>query len=174
MWELCYRFFGFAFSFCKTGDYYWKHNFWPPDCSKLAKNPKNDNDVIVFRHDVIVKIFWHGLVSLAKFSYWSKFHINIITGSGIMSIFFYKGLTRNPEIRNTPVWVFPNIWRLGRVMGTTFGANVSNRMLLNVAKFQSYSFYRFWVIKGKPTGEGGNIAPATQIEVKAKTNFVNQ
>ena len=26
----------------------------PPDCSKLAKNPKNDNDVINFRHDVNV------------------------------------------------------------------------------------------------------------------------
>ena len=30
---------------------------WPPDCSQLAKNPKNDNDVIVFRHDVNVKFF---------------------------------------------------------------------------------------------------------------------
>ena len=35
------------------------------------------------------------------FSYRSKFHVNIITGSGVMIIFFYKGLTRNPEIRNT-------------------------------------------------------------------------
>ena len=40
-------------------------------------------------------------------------------------------------------------------MDTKFGTNVSNRMLLNAAKFQGYSFYRFWVIKGKPTGEGG-------------------
>ena len=29
----------------------------PPDCSKLAKNPKNDNDVTIFRHDVIVELF---------------------------------------------------------------------------------------------------------------------
>ena len=29
----------------------------PPDCSKLAKNPKNDNDVIIFRHDVNIKLF---------------------------------------------------------------------------------------------------------------------
>ena len=42
-------------------------------------------------------------VSLAKFSYWSKFHVNIITGSGVMTIFFYKGLSRNAEIGNTPV-----------------------------------------------------------------------
>ena len=34
-------------------------------------------------------------VSLVKFSYWFKFHVNIITGSGVMTIFFHKGL---PEI----------------------------------------------------------------------------
>ena len=51
-------------------------------------------------------------VSLVKFSYWSKFHVSIITGSGIMTVFFYKGLTRNPEIRNIPVWVLPNMKRL--------------------------------------------------------------
>ena len=132
----------------------------PPDCSKLAKNPKNDNDVTIFRHDVNVKFFWRCFVSLVKFSYWSKFHVNIITGSGIMTIFFYKGLTRNPEIGNTPVWVLPNIWRLERVMHAKFGTNVSNRILLNAAKFQGYSFYRFWV-KGKPTvgGWGGKITP---------------
>ena len=42
-------------------------------------------------------------VPLVKFSYWSKFHINIITGPGVVTISFYKGLTRNLEIRNTPV-----------------------------------------------------------------------
>ena len=29
----------------------------PPDCSKLTKNPKNDNDVTIFRHDLNVKFF---------------------------------------------------------------------------------------------------------------------
>ena len=28
-------------------------------------------------------------------------------------------------------------------------------MLLNAAKCQGYSFYRFWVINGKPTGGWG-------------------
>ena len=74
---------------------------WLPDCSKLAINWKTDNDVIIFQHDVIVKLFWRCFISLVKFSYLSNFHVNIITGSGIMPIFFYKGLTRNPEIRNT-------------------------------------------------------------------------
>ena len=53
-----------------------------------------------------VKIFWHCFVSL-KFSYWSKLHVNIITGSRIMTIFFYKGLIRNLEIGNTSVWFCP-------------------------------------------------------------------
>ena len=68
-----------------------------------------------------------------------------------MTIFFYKGLTRNPEIGNTPVCVLPNIWRLDQIMDTTFGTNVSNRMLLTAAKFQGCSFYCFRVIEGKPT-----------------------
>ena len=28
----------------------------PPDCSKLVKNPKNDNDVTICRHNVIVSV----------------------------------------------------------------------------------------------------------------------
>ena len=30
-------------------------------------------------------------------------------------IFFYKRLNRNPEIRNTPVWVSPIIWKPGEL-----------------------------------------------------------
>ena len=95
--------------------------FRPPDCSKLAKNKKNGNDVTITRHDVNIKFFSRCFVSLVKSSYLPKFHVNIITGSGIMTIFFFKGLTRNLEI----------------------GKNVCNRMLLNAAKLQGYSFYRF-------------------------------
>ena len=69
-----------------------------------------------------------------------------------MAIYVYKGLTKNPEIRNTSVWVLLNIWRLGRVKDTPIGTDVSNEILLSAAKCQSYSFYRFWIIKGKPTG----------------------
>ena len=127
----------------------------------------------IFGHDVKVTFFWRWFVSTVRFSYWSKFHVNIITGSGIMTIFFYKGLTRNPEIGNTPVWVLPNIWRLGRIMDTKFGTNVSNRMLLNASKFQGYSLYRFWVIKRKPTDGGGNKTTPTQIRVKS-TSFMGE
>ena len=69
---------------------------------------------------------------------------------------FYKQVTRNLEIGNTLVWVFPNIWRLGWVRDTKFNTNVSNKMLLHVAKCQGYSFYCFWIVKGKPL-EGSKI-----------------
>ena len=35
--------------------------------------------------------FKHYFVSLVKFSYWFKFHVNIITGFGVMTIYFYNG-----------------------------------------------------------------------------------
>ena len=127
------------------------------DCTRLTINWKTNNDVTIFQYDAIVKvIFWRCFVSLVKFSYWPKFHVNIITGSGIMTTFFHKGLTRNQIIWNISVWVLPSIWRLGQVGDTKFGTNVSNKILLNAAKCQGYSFCRFWVIKGKPTG--GKIA----------------
>ena len=124
-----------------------------PDGCKLAINREKDNDVTIFRHDVSANFFfWRCPVSHVNFSYWSRFHVNIMTGSGVVAIFVYKGLTRNPEIRNTPIWVLTNIWRLWQVGDTKFGTNVSKKMLLNAVKWQRYSFYRFWVIKGKPTG----------------------
>ena len=73
-----------------------------PDYCKLAINYKNYNDVTICWHDVMAKFFWRCFVSLVKFSYWSKFHINIVTCSGVMTIFFYKELTRNPESEITP------------------------------------------------------------------------
>ena len=81
-----------------------------------------------------------------------------------MTIFNYKGLTRNPEIGNTFVWVFPNILRLGQVRDTKYNTNtnVSNEMLLNAGKMpgvklqmQNYSFYRFWVTKEKLNPDEG-------------------
>ena len=116
-----------------------------PDSFNLVINRKNDNDVTRCQHDIIVSSsnFFDVAVFLLKLSCWFKFHVNIITG---MTISLYKGLTGNPEIGNTSVWVFPSIWRLGRVRDTKFGTNVSNKMLLNTSKCQSYSFYRFWVI----------------------------
>ena len=50
--------------------------------------------------------------------------------------------------------------------------NISNKVLLNTAKCQRYSFYSFLVIKGKPTGDK-IPAPAatTQNRVKKYRNI---
>ena len=125
-----------------------------PDGSKLAINLKN-NDVTICRNRVIVQFFWLCFVSLVKFSYWYKFHVNIITGSGVMIILFYEGLT---EIRKskTPLSEFYPIsmWRLRQIRDTKIYTDVCNEMLLNTTNYEGYSFYGLRVIKGKLTGSG--------------------
>ena len=109
---------------------------------------------------------------------WKFFHVvlfflsSLATDPSFMSIsslvlkLWQFPFTRGwPKIGNTPVWLLPNIWRLGQVKDIKFGKTVSNKMLLNAAKCQGYSFYRFWVIKGKPTGRWGVNLPTTQIRV---------
>ena len=94
VWELCNKPFTYIFSFCKIkGYYYWKVSFIIyasgirlPDCSRLAINWKNNNDLTTFRK--FIKFVWPCSISLVKFSYWPKFHVNIITGK----IFAYKRL----------------------------------------------------------------------------------
>ena len=58
--------------------------------------------------------------------------------------FDYKSL-------NTPTWVFSNIWTLGGVSHIKFSVNVSNEKLVNTAKYQIWSSYPSWFIKGNPT-----------------------
>ena len=78
-----------------------------------------------------------------------------------------------PEIGNTPVWVLPNIWRLGQVKNTKFITKVSNKILLNAVKCQGYSFYRFWVVKVKPTGGGGGVKlpPPPRLGLRCKFKY---
>ena len=82
--------------------------------------------------------------------------LGLVTGANFRSvsvaIFVNTGLTGNPEIGNTTVWVLINIWWLDWVRDTKFGTNVSNEKLLDAGLHQGYSFYRFWDIKEKPTG----------------------
>ena len=84
-----------------------------PDCSNLAVSLKNGNGVTIFRYNVLAKFFLTHLCFYSKFSYWFKFHVIIATG--VMTTSFYNGLTRNLEIGNIPIWIFPNIWKLGQV-----------------------------------------------------------
>ena len=60
------------------------------------------------------RCFWYCFLFLVKFSYLSKFHVNPITGSGVMTILFYKELTRNIRKSEIPLSVFcPHSWGCG-------------------------------------------------------------
>ena len=88
-------------------------------------------------------IFLTLLSFVVKFSYLSKIHVNTMIGSGFMTIFVYKRLTRNPEIGNTLVCVLANTDSLERDRDIKFSTNVSKKMLLNAAKCEGYNFSRF-------------------------------
>ena len=72
---------------------------------------------------------------------------------------FMKDLTRNSKKKNTCVWVLSNFWRQGQVRDTKFGTNVSNKYLLNAAKYQVHSFYSFWVIMLRENQQELKIPP---------------
>ena len=120
--------------------------------------------MLTWRH---YQFFLCSFIYFVKFSYWSKFRFNIITGSGCMRIYFYKGLTWNPEIGNTPVWVLPNIWWLEQVRNTKFGMDVYNKMLLMQQNARVTAFTISESLREKNRGwvglQGGKI---TQIRVK--------
>ena len=155
-------------SFCNNSNFHNDFVWNPPKVQRLRQKVNiNENVSFIYIKFILYFIFnlptlrhYYDIFDVVLFLLpflvsGPSFNINIITSSGVMTIFFYKGLTRNPEIGNTFVWVFANIWRLRWVRDAKFGTNVSNKMLLNAAKCQGYSFYRFWVNKGKPTAGGG-------------------
>ena len=77
-------------------------------------------------------------------SFVSKFHFNIITGFGVMTFFVYKGLTRNPEIGNTRIWILPYNLGLGVAHKRKVIVNYSNKKLMKAVKVHGYSF--FWLL----------------------------
>ena len=116
-------------------------------------------------------------VSLALFcfscqiSYWSKFHVNIITGSRIMTIFFYKGLTRNPEIGNTHEF-FP----ISGDWGELWIPNLARMSLIECYWMLQNSrvtvFTVFELLRESQLGGGGKITPSpSQIRVKYKNSL---
>ena len=119
--------------------YYWKcKNYRPciPDPASKFLQIGNKSDIWQLRHNFPTwchsKLFWYCRISLVTFNHWSKFNVNISTGSGVMEIFVYKRLTRNPEIGNTTICVSAHIGRFAWVRGTIFGRNVFNEKLLKL------------------------------------------
>ena len=114
LWELCNKFFSYIFSLCKIkGCYYWKCKFYnlcirDPASGLLQIGYNSEKWQWRTTFQKFINFFWPCSISLVKFSYWPKFHFNIMTG--VTNIFAYKGLTRNLEIVNTSFWFFPVSW----------------------------------------------------------------
>ena len=176
MWELCWRLFSSTFSFCKIKAYYeWKHKFYRlcvRNSASVLLQIVHKLEKWQWRHNFPTwrhSHFWRSFVSLVKCSYLSKFHFNIITGSGFMTIFSFLQWAQNPEIRNTPVWFLPNIWRLRRV-------RVSDLARMSLKK-------SYWTLQNarvtvftisellRENQQGVKLPIPTQIKVKEKRDI---
>ena len=117
-------------------------------CRKLEKWQWRHN-LLTWRHrqffDVILLLL-SSLVSGPSF---------MGISSMVLELWQFTFIRDWPEIGNTLVWVLLDIWRLGRVRDPKLCKDVSDEMLLNVAKCQGYGFYCFWVIKENLTGGEG-------------------
>ena len=95
-------------------------------------------------------------VSLVKFSYLPKFHVNIITGSRIMTNFFYEGLTRNPEIGIPTSEFFP----ITREWGKLWIPHLARMSLIEcywmLQNSRVTAFTVFELLRENQLGGGGN------------------
>ena len=81
-------------------------------------------------------------------------------------------MPRNPEIQNIPVWVLPNIWRLGQVRDTEFDTNVCNEMLLNAAKREvtAFTLSELLMENQQSGGGGGGKVTSLPTQIRSKDN----
>ena len=75
--------------------------FQLPDCSKLAKNWKNDNIVIIFWHDVIAEFFWHCFLSLLSSLVTDPSFMSI--SSLVLELWQFSFIRDWPEIRKSEI-----------------------------------------------------------------------
>ena len=82
--------------------------------------------------DMTSSLNFFNVVMFYLSSFVSKFHFIIVTGFRVMTIFVYKGLSRNPEYRNNRLWIFPYNWALKCANNSKFSANISTKKLLTL------------------------------------------
>ena len=91
---------------------------WLPPFSILAVNYYIEDDVIIYRHEVITILF--DVIILLLSRRWPKFHVNINTGSGVMTSFIYERLDQKSGSRNLKIWILFNVRQPERVTDTVF------------------------------------------------------
>ena len=176
MWELCWKFFSSVFIFLiqknaineniSFVDYTSRIRLL--DYSKLKKIAMTSQFFVISMTsssdslDVFLLLVLSSLVTGPCFVSISSLVLTI----WVMTICFYKALTRYPKIRNIPAWVFPNIWKLAQIRNTKLGANVPNKILLNAAKYEGYRFYRLLLLRENQQavgGGGGDYSPPQRL-----------
>ena len=90
--------------------------------------------------------FWPYFVSLVKFSFSSKFHVNIITGPGVTTIFFYK---------EYPRLSFAKYLQAGESYGYQIWHKCLQWKVTECCKIPGLQILPFLSYYGKPTVEGG-------------------
>ena len=135
---------------------------WLLDCSKLAMNCKNGNDFTVLWHDVNVNFF--DVVSLFKFSYWSKFHVNIITYFGVMTISFYMDWPeiQRSEIAPSEICPISGDWRKLQIPNLARTSLIKCYWMLQNARVTAFIVAELL----RENQQGGKITPS-QIRVKS-------
>ena len=77
-----------------------------------------------------------------------------------MTISFYKGFTRNLEIRNTPVWVLPNIERMRRIKDIRFRISlIKCYWKLQNIRNTAFTVSELWMGNQQVEG-GGGLSPS--------------
>ena len=134
-------------------------------CSRLAKNRKNDNDVTIFLHNVIVKFFEVAVFLLSS----------LVTGPSFMSI----------SLKVVQIWQFSFIWDWleiwkSEVPPSEFCPISGDWGLLGIRNLARFSLVKScWISakvrvttitlpEGKPTRSGKVKIRPTQIEVKTQ------
>ena len=116
VWELWQRFFRSAFSFCRVFVKFFAINsniiitdhasgICLPDWFKLVIHLKKT--ITLPFPDIQINTFKFCRVTLVSFSYRSKFHVNIITASGVVTVFVYiRYWAKIQKLEITPSEVF--------------------------------------------------------------------
>ena len=143
VWKLCLKFFSFVLSVCKRKGYcYWKCKFYRfSDYSNSVINQENNNDITIYWHDVIVNFLDVVLLALSKLVTGPRF---MLISSLVLELWQFSFIRVWPEIRKS------------KIPSSEF-CPISGDWLPN-ARVTTFSVYRFWLIKGKPT-EGRGILP---------------
>ena len=118
----------------------------------------------------MINFFKSCFVSPVKFSYWSRFHVNIITGSGVIIIFFNKGLTRNPEIPPSEFCPLSEDWGKLGIQNLARMSLIKCYWMLQNARVTGFTISE--LLRGKTTKQrrGVKLLSSTQIRVLGNTD----